>query len=78
MNVCFIVPPLEPRTCIPGGNLPAGAFTRFLKITRGGKRNGVKPSLVRLTPAMSATVNRKRSCPVVLSLIEYVSNQMPI
>ena len=41
-----------------------------MNITNGGKRNGDNPLLVRLTTAVNATVNRGRSCPVVLTLTE--------
>ena len=64
----FIVPPLEQRTCIPGGYLPKGAFAKFLNISSGTSRKAENPFSVFFTSAAKTMVKRKRSVHVVLTL----------
>ena len=59
----FIVPILKPRTCIPGGYLPEGAFTKFLNITSGGRWKAESSFSVCFTRTVKVTVEWRRSTP---------------
>ena len=59
----FIFPLLKPRTCIPGGYLPEGAFTKFLNITSGGRWKAESSFSVCFTRTVKVTVEWRRSTP---------------
>ena len=55
----FIAPPPPP---------PLSQRLKFLNINNGGSQKGLNPFSVFFTPTVKATVKRRRSLPVVLTL----------